>query len=140
MRERSFEKTETASSSGGAFSGFKLDLPEAKPMSLLQGSLAVAGVTLLGLTISSAIASQIFFGGASLVGLVMLIESSPHIKWVVIKGNIIIDIAIFVASIYALGSLGPTIAGGLVVAGIGYTGVVAPRYRAIEKRRKVNNI
>lgn len=140
MRERSFDIKNEASKDDTSF--FKLDLPEVKPLSLMQGGLIVTGVMLVGLTISSAIATQIFFGAASLAGLVMLIESSPHIKWIVIKGNIFIDVAIFLASIYAVGSLGPTIAGGLVVAGIGYTGIVAPRYRYLdrERRRKVNNI
>jgi hypothetical protein len=114
---------------------FKLDLPEVKPIGWKTGIAITGAVAVIGLGIGVSIGTQIFFGAATLLGLVMLIESNKYIKYIVIKGNVVIDVAIFLASIYALGALGPTISGGLMFAGIGYTGIVAPRYRERHKNR-----
>lgn len=115
---------------------FKLDLPEVKPINLKTGLLITGGLVIVGIGIGTAIATQIFFGAVTMVGLALLVESNKYIKYIVVRGNLLLDILIFGGSIYALASLGPTIAGGLTVAGVIYTGVYAPYVRRQHRKNR----
>lgn len=115
---------------------FKLDLPEIKPLNLKTGLLITGGLIIVGITAGAFIGSQLFFGTVSIVGLVLLAENNKYVKWVIVNGNIWIDLLIFGASLYALIKLGPTVAGGLTFAGVAYSGVVAPYYRQKYSRER----
>ncbi len=117
----------------------KYRLPETNPLSMKYGLLLVGGTIAVGLGIGVAIGTQVFFGTAAMVGLAILVESSPHLLWLVEHGNIWIDLFIFAGSIYALFKLGPTIAGAAIITGIEYTGVYAPAIRNRAKRRRNKN-
>ena len=75
------------------------------------------------------VSGAIGYGLITLAGLVGLIESAKPLKWLVIKFTTLIDILIFVASIFATAKLGYNITASLVVAGVGYTLVYAPYVR-----------
>ena len=80
-----------------------------------------------------------FFGLITLLGLVAMIQSVPTLKWVVMRTSNLIDIAIFVFSIFATAQFGVTIAASLTIAGLGYTAFYKPYLNylyEIEKRNK----
>ena len=115
---------------------FNLDLPEIKPISWKTGLLITGGVVAIGLGVGVAIGTLVFFSTASMIGFALLAENNRAIQWFVINGNQWIDVGIFAMSIYALASLGPTIAGGMAIMGIQYTAIYAPLMRDRHKRRK----
>ena len=100
------------------------------PISVPVGIAIFSGMALVGVSIGATIGTYIFFGTATLVGLVVVIESTPLLKRLAFKSNKAIDIAILVASIAAIATLGPTVAASLTFAGLGYTLVYAPYLRS----------
>jgi hypothetical protein len=117
---------------------FKMELPTVKPINFKTGALVFAGVSVIGVVaMGAAIGTQIFFGAVTLGGLIALMESNKYLKWIVIHGNIFIDIAIFIASIYATAMLGVSIAGALTFAGLGYSLAYAPYVR--RQQQMLNN-
>ena len=117
-------------------STFELELPEAREMSFMTGALVFTGVAFVGISIGAVIATQVFIGTAALLGLAVMTERYPAIKYVIQRSNMAIDIIIFAGSIYAVATLGVTIAGGLTVLGLGYTTVLAPHVRKSYRNRK----
>lgn len=115
---------------------FKLELPEVKPIPMALGASIFGGLTVIGLGIGAAIGTQLFFGTVALAGMIAICETNRYAKYVVIHGSLVIDMAIFLSSLYALAVLGPTIAGGLTVAGLGFTLVYTPNLRKRYKGRK----
>lgn len=115
---------------------WKLDIPEVEPIPWKTGLIITGVVVGVGLGIGAAIGTQIFFGAAMLVGLIALIESNKYLKYLAIKSNKTIDVIIFLGSMYAIVTLGVTVAGALTVTGIGYTLGYAPYLR---KRANKNN-
>jgi hypothetical protein len=113
-----------------------INLPEIQPLNWKTGAIITGGVLAVGLGVGVTIGTQIFFGTVSMLGFALIAESNKYIKWFVLKGSLLIDLALFATSIYALWSLGPTIAGGLVIMGIEYTAIYAPLIRARERRKR----
>lgn len=98
-------------------------------LSASTGLAIFSGITIVGASIGAAIGTYVFFGTATLVGLIAVIESQPAIKKLAVKSNKVIDVVILGASIYAIASLGVTVAASLTFAGLGYTLVYAPYLR-----------
>lgn len=88
-----------------------------------------AGAMLLGLLVGGHIVGHIFFGLMLLGGLIALVENISAIKWLVYKGNNIMDILLWLLSAMAIVCFGVTIAAALAVASLGYTMVYAPYVR-----------
>ena len=78
-------------------------------------------VMLLGMILGGHLAGHIFFGIILLGGLVALVENIPAIKWLVYKGNNIMDVILWILSAIAIVQLGVSIAAALGVASLGYT-------------------
>lgn len=80
----------------------------------------VLGVVVLLFLIffSGVIATYVISGVLLFAGLVALSESIPPIKWLFRRTSNIVDLVIFAFSIYAMSSMGVTVAIGLGVAGL----------------------
>ena len=104
-------------------------MPEIKPLTPVVGLAIFSGIALVGASIGAAIGTYVFFGTVTLVGLIALIESNKHLKYLAIRSNKGIDLLIFGSTIYATASLGITISAALVFAGLGYTLVYSPYLR-----------
>ena len=102
---------------------------EGEGIGLKKGALIFGGVACVGLAIGSVIATQVFIGTASLLGLAVMADSYKPVKYIIQRSNMIIDLIIFAGSIYAVSALGVTVAGALVFTGLGYTLVLAPYIR-----------
>ena len=89
-----------------------------------------SGIALVGASIGATIGTYVFFGTATLVGLIVVVESQPILKKLAVKSNKIVDLMILGGSIYAMGVLGPTVAATITFAGLGYTLVYAPWLRS----------
>lgn len=97
-----------------------------------------AGTMLLGMVLGGQLAGHIFFGLILLGGLIALVENISVIKWLVYKGNNIIDIVVWGLSALAIVTVGVTIAAALAVASLGYTMVYAPYVRKQLKEKELN--
>ena len=115
---------------------FEFKLPESKELSLLAGAAIFGGVITIGIGIGAAIGTQVFMGSVALMGLVVMSERYPTIKFVIQRSNMLLDLVIFGGSIYAASTLGVTVAGGLTIAGLGYTLLYAPYVRRQYKNNK----
>jgi len=115
---------------------YRHKIPGVKPISVTTGLAVFAGITLIGASIGAAIGTYVFFGVATLTGLVVLIESNKYLRYVAMKSNKLIDIAIFGATVYATASLGITISAALVFCGLGYTLVYSPYLRSVKSNNK----
>lgn len=89
-----------------------------------------AAVMAIGIGIGGHLAGHIFFGALLLGGLIALVENIPFVKWIVYKGNNIMDIMLWGLSAIAIVTLGVTVAAALAVASLGYTMVYAPYVRS----------
>jgi hypothetical protein len=67
---------------------------------------------------SAAMATYVISGLLLFAGLVALSESIPAVKWLFRKTSNVVDFVIFAFSIYAMSSMGVTVAIGLGVAGL----------------------
>lgn len=94
-----------------------------------KGLIIFIVLIIMAFAIGSYILTATFFGVLSLVGLIVLIESIPPLKWLVSRSSRVIDIIIFMFTIFATMSYGLNIAASLTVAGLGYTLVYAPHLR-----------
>lgn len=94
-----------------------------------KGLITFLFIIVVGFIIGSNILQAVFFGTLTLIGLVVLIESIQPIKWLASRTSKAIDILIFLFTIAAISRYGFTIAGGLTVAGLGYTLAYAPYLR-----------
>ena len=99
------------------------------PLSASTGLAIFAGITLIGVSIGATIGTYIFFGIATLTGLIVLIESNHYLRYIAQKSNRFIDIAIFGMTLYATAALGITVSAALVFSGLGYTLVYSPYLR-----------
>ncbi len=90
----------------------------------------------VGLIIGGHIAGHIFFGLMLLGGLVALTENITAVKWLVYKGNNIMDVLLWIFSALAIVFFGVTIAAALAVASLGYTMVYAPYVRQQQLKTK----
>lgn len=97
--------------------------------SVKNGSIIFAAVCGVGLLVSAAIATQVFFGVVALGGIVAIAETNRTVKTAVVKGGKVLDLVLFGASIYAMAYLGVTVAGALTITGLGLTLVVLPSMR-----------
>ena len=88
-----------------------------------------AGVMVLGMVLGGHLAGHIFFGVILLGGLIALVENIPSIKWLVYKGNNIMDVMLWGLSALAIVTLGVSVAAALAVASLGYTMAYAPYVR-----------
>lgn len=88
-----------------------------------------AGAMMLGMVLGGQLAGHIFFGLILLGGLIALVENIPVVKWMVYKGNNVIDVIVWGLSAVAIVTVGVTIAAALAVASLGYTMVYAPYVR-----------
>ena len=110
-------------------SSFNLKLPKKNELSLLAGAAIFTVVVATGIGIGAAVAGQVFIGSAALLGLVVMSERYPRVKYVVQRTNTLIDLIIFAGSVYAVSALGVTLAGASVITGLGYTCLYAPHVR-----------
>lgn len=81
---------------------------------------------LIGIFIGGMMATYIFFGLMTLLGMIFLIESVGWLKWIVYRLNGTIDVILFVLSVIATIQLGVTIAASLTIAGLGFTMIYRP--------------
>ena len=108
------------------------------PISVPVGLAVFSGIALVGVSIGATIGTYVFFGTATLVGLIVVVESQPILKRLATKSNKAIDLAILTGSIYAIGALGVTVAASLTFAGLGYTLVYAPWLRQEHLKEEVS--
>lgn len=101
-----------------------------------KGLLIFIVIIIIAFTIGSYILTATFFGIITLAGLIALIESIQPLKWLVTKSSKVIDIILFVFTIFATMNYGLNIAASLTVAGIGYTLVYAPYLRENKKEAR----
>ena len=115
-----------------------LKVPTIKPLNQTAGLVLFGGIALIGLGIGATIGTYVFFGCVTLAGLIAIAESNKYIQYLVVKGNKVVDVILFGATIVATASLGITVAASLTVAGLGYTLVYAPylRNRKIEQQKQ----
>ena len=108
----------------------------------MKQTIIFAGAMLVGIMVGGHIAGHIFFGAMLLGGLIALTENIPFVKWLVYKGNNLMDIALWALSALAIVSFGVTIAAALAVASLGYTMVYAPyvRKQLADKNNKQRKI
>lgn len=118
---------------------YKSEIPQIKPWSLLDGVLVFGGVSIIGIMIGTTIATYVFFGTATLLGLVVVIENNGYLKYLAMRSNKALDMSIFIATIIATASLGITITAALTFAGLGYTLVYSPYLRNEMLRSRVTD-
>lgn len=109
---------------------YSFSIPEIKPMPFKTGALIFAGVSAVGLGMGAAVGTYIFFGVVTLAGLIAVIESNKYLRHFVKQSSFLVDLAIFVATIYATATLGVTITAALTVAGLGFSLAYAPWLRS----------
>ena len=98
-----------------------------------KGGLIFLSIIFVSMFAGAFIFQAAFFGALTLLGLVVLIESIPLLRWLCMRTSRVIDVCIFLFSIAAIAQYGLTIAASLTVAGLGYTLVYAPYLR--ERKR-----
>lgn len=99
------------------------------PISIPVGIGIFSGMALIGTSIGATIGTYVFFGTVALVGLAAIIESQPRLKKLATRSNKLIDVMIFIGSVYATATVGITAAAALTFAGVGYTLVYGPWLR-----------
>ena len=104
-------------------------IPEVKSLSFKAGSFIFGGLTIIGITTGATIGTYVFFGAITLAGLIAVAESNKYIRYLIVRSNRLLDIAIFGLTIFATVSLGITMTASLTFAGLGYTLVYAPYLR-----------
>lgn len=114
-------------------------IPKVKPLPLWMTTSFFAGLAWIGLSIGATIGTYVFFGIATLAGLIAIAESNRYVRWLITKSTKAIDIAIFLATVYATAILGVTVSAALVFAGLGYSLVYAPWLRQREELISINN-
>jgi hypothetical protein len=105
-------------------------IPEIKPLPFKAGAFIFGGLLISGILISVTIGTYVFFGMITLIGLIAIIESNKYLKYIAVRSNKLLDILIFVFTLYATVSLGITMTTSLTFAGLGYTLVYAPWIRS----------
>lgn len=103
-----------------------------------KGALIFTLIIIAAFLIGSYILTAAFFGTIMLIGMIVLTESIPPIKWVISRTSQILDILIFVFTIAATAKYGLNIAASLTIAGIGYTLIYAPHLREQRRVEKAN--
>jgi len=109
------------------------------------GLLLFVVVLIVGFNAGYNIMQAVFFGGLSLIGLIVMVESIPPLKWLLSRSSQFFDILIFVFTIMATISYGLTIAASLTVTGLGYSLFYGPYLReqrlgkASKKKQPLNN-
>ncbi len=104
-----------------------------KPISFTKGTLIFLVISWIGMLISTAIATYVFFGIATLIGLIAITENSTYLRHFIAKSNRLVDILIFLLTIYSTLTLGVTITASLTFAGLGYSLAYAPWLRSRNK-------
>ena len=103
---------------------------KAREITPAQGAVAFGTIAVTGVAIGATIGTYVFFGTVTLAGLIVVVESQPWLKKIVVKSNKVIDITILLGSIYAIATLGVTAAASITIAGLGFTLVYAPYLRS----------
>ncbi len=102
----------------------------------IKGGLLFLVIIVLAFMVGSYILTATFFGLISLVGLIVLIESIPPLKWLLSRTSKVLDACLFIFTILATINYGLNIAAALTVTGVGYTLVYAPYLREQLQERK----
>jgi hypothetical protein len=102
----------------------------------VKGIALFALLVLLAFIIGSYVLTATFFGMIMLIGMVVVIETIPPLKWLVSRMTSTLDVVIFLATISATAMLGLNITAGLTVAGLGFTLIYAPYLREQRRARK----
>jgi len=105
------------------------DTPVYREMDPRFGAAVFGGVAVIGLGVGAAIGTYVFFGAVTLAGMVAVIETNPKLKRLAASSTRVIDVGLFVATIYAVSTLGITAAASLTVAGLGYSLIYGPYLR-----------
>lgn len=93
---------------------------------------SVFGVLLaIGFIIGGTLTMYLFAGICTLIGLIVLVETIPLLKWILRRTSQAVDVIIFVLTLVASFSAGVTVAMSYMVAGLGFTLIYAPmlKYR-----------
>ena len=102
------------------------------PIPFWVGASIFSVLSFIGLSIGATIGTYVFFGIATLMGMIAISESNGFVKTLVMKSNKTFDLIIFGFTIYATAVLGVTVVASLTFAGLGYTLVYAPWLREQE--------
>ena len=108
---------------------FRKAQPKKKPIPLWVGLATFGALALIGMSLGAAIATHVFFGVCTLIGLIIVTENNSFIRGIVYRSNRLLDIIIFVASIIAFSYLGITMVAGITFGSLGYSMVYAPYMR-----------
>ncbi len=114
-------------------------IPKVRPIPIWLSASVFGLLAFIGLSIGATIATYVFFGIATLAGLVAIAESNKYVRWLITRSNKFLDLLIFTATVYATATLGVTITASLVFAGLGYTLVYAPWLRNREELVSLNS-
>lgn len=101
-----------------------------------QGGLVFLGILGMAFIMGSYIQTAAFFGTITLIGLYVLIESIPPIRWIASRTTRVIDVIIFLFTIIATANFGLNITASLTVAGIGYSLILGPYLRDTRNKPK----
>jgi Na+/phosphate symporter len=80
--------------------------------------------------ISDSIATYVFSVTATLAGLITITDGNNQIRHFIVKSNILVDISIFILTIYSTITPRVTTTASLTFAGLGYSLVYAPWLRS----------
>jgi len=108
-------------------------VPKVAPLPLWLTTGVFVILSGIGLTIGATIGTYVFFGIATLLGLIAIAETNKYVRALIIRSNKFIDLLIFGATLYATAVLGVTISAALVFAGLGFSLVYAPFLRQRER-------
>ena len=98
-----------------------------------QGLLLYVAILFLGFIVGGFIQAAAFFGVITLVGLIALVETIGVLKWIVKRTSKVLDVIIFIFTLFATAKFGLNITAALTIAGIGYSLVYAPYIRQEHK-------
>jgi hypothetical protein len=102
-------------------------------------------IILVAFLVGDFLLTAAFLGTLMLLGMIVMIENIPPLKWFMAKTSKVVDLLIFGFTVMATASYGLNITAALTIAGIGYTIAYAPRLReeqeAIKKKqeKKISN-
>ena len=118
---------------------YKNALPSLK-INSKTGLFILGAIVVGGIAVGVAITTHIFYGLAVLGGAILITEKSALLKYLVIKGDIVVDIMIFAGSVYAIFLVGPTVGGALTIAGLAYSLTYSKWIREQYKNYKLKQV
>ena len=113
------------------------DLPKETLISNRTGLFIAGGLIATAVIASTAVVTSIIAGGTLLfAGFVAVSETNKYVKWLVERGDKIVDLILFATGVVLIMKSGVVIAGAFSVFGFLYTTQYAPRVRRQYRKRK----